>query len=80
MRLIMGTSSPPTYEEAISDPLKQPRRTKEHAKTLVDTYMLSKDSKLDGSVHPGLDTSYQGIKLDTQTHQWVDDLPEDMDL
>ncbi len=80
MRLIMGTSSPSTYEEAISDSLKQLRRTKKHAKTLVDTYMLSKNSKLDGSVHSGLDTSYQGIKLDTQTHQWVDDLSEDMNL
>ena len=81
MLSIMKSSNFPADEESISYVLRQGEEAKHRARDMVDRYMLSTDSKMDGTLHPGLDTTNPQIRLDTKSHQWIEEeLKEDLDL
>ncbi|MCJ1395787.1 hypothetical protein MMC18_008673 [Xylographa bjoerkii] len=71
----------PTNHHSIDYALRHGERAKGQAVSMVDNYMLSADIKLDGTLHPALDTTNPRIKLDTTLHQWIGkELEEDLDL
>ncbi|MCJ1401380.1 hypothetical protein MMC11_004592 [Xylographa trunciseda] len=57
--------------------LKQSEKAKDQALGIVDTYMLSVDNKLDGTLHPALDVTNTKLILNTKLHRWMEKEPED---
>lgn len=70
----------PSYEEALSAPLKEPEATKAFARGIVEKYVLDTESKMDGSMHPALDATCPHIKLDSESHKWVDNEPDEENI
>lgn len=76
----MDAIQPPTYEESVDTPLLERRRPSVHLRDIVEKYMQSKRSGLDGSLHPALNTNDPRVKLDPNRHKWVETEIEEVDL
>ncbi|MCJ1433729.1 hypothetical protein MMC27_003093 [Xylographa pallens] len=66
----------PIYCESIDDALRRGEKVETQAVSEVEGYMLSTDSKIDGTLHPALNTISARIMLDTSLHRWVEIEPE----
>ena len=61
----------PTCEASITAPLRVPGAAKARFREVVESYMLNREtSKLDGSIHPALDTTSDN-KVLLQPHQFI---------
>jgi hypothetical protein len=61
---------PPLYSEKTEIPLLKSRRPSFHLRDVVEAYMISKRSGLDGSIHKALDTTDPRLTLDPDRHKW----------
>jgi hypothetical protein len=66
------STAPPAYEEATGFRPLESRRPSVHLRTIVETYMLSRQSGLDGSMHKALNTNDFRVTLDPARHKWVE--------
>lgn len=71
---------PPAYEEEFGIPPLELRRPSVHLRSIVETYMTSADSGLDGSIHQALNANDLRVKLDTTKHKWVETEVEEVNL
>ncbi|KAH9882004.1 hypothetical protein J1614_001175 [Plenodomus biglobosus] len=63
---------PPTYEEATGIGLLQHRRPSLHIKDVVERYMTKhRDSGLDGSIHPALNTNASAVRYNAEKASWI---------
>ncbi|MCJ1355567.1 MAG: hypothetical protein MMC33_005559 [Icmadophila ericetorum] len=51
-----------------------------HFRDVVEAYMTSKKSGLDGSKHKALNTKDPGVELDPNRHKWVETEIEEVNL
>jgi hypothetical protein len=56
--------------------LKEPDGAKKYAVEIIEKYMSDPQNGLDGSLHSGLDASGLLVRLDTDHHKFVTNLPE----
>lgn len=74
------TEHPAPKEEAVNIPLLERRRPSLHLRDIVEKYMQSQKSGLNGGMHPALNTNDPRVTLDTTKHKWVDTEIEEVDL
>jgi hypothetical protein len=71
----------PTLYSAISmNPLLKTRKPAIHLREVVELYMQSKRSGLDGTIHKALNTNDPRVRLDPNRHKWRPTEAEEADL
>ncbi|MCJ1385116.1 hypothetical protein MMC17_008235 [Xylographa soralifera] len=73
----MDLRNHPVSHDSIDYTLTYGERVKAHAVSIVEGYMLSTDSKMDGTLHPALNTTDRRVMLDTSLQRWVEVEPEE---
>jgi hypothetical protein len=68
-----------THQDATT-PLLETRRPSVQLRNIVDTYMVSQSSGLDGSIHKALNTNDPRVKLNPDRHKWVETELEEVNL
>lgn len=74
------TMPPLPYSEVVQTPLLKTRRPSIHLRDVVEAYMASKRSGLDGSIHKALNTNDPRVKLDPDRHKWRETETEEINL
>lgn len=68
------------HDEEVPTSLLEARRPSLHLREVVETYMVSKKSGLDGSIHKALNTNDPRVRLDQRKHEWVETEVEEVSL
>ena len=67
----MQSTQPLKPRETADTLLNEPVLVKKYALEIIGKYVSNPESKLDGSLHPGLDVSGSLVRLDPGSHKWV---------
>lgn len=68
----MERAQAPEQQGSLILQLEESKVAKTHVRNAVEKYVLDTDNKLDGSMHPALNITSPLIKLDSESHKWVE--------
>jgi hypothetical protein len=71
---------PTPYPATSLTPLLKTRKPAIHLREVVELYMQSKRSGLDGTIHKALNTNDPRVRLDPDRHKWRPTETEEVDL